>query len=242
MPTKIPEFNIPPAVLDPAWLPDTGLWPELEELRRTHVRLRAATSRASSEVAAARERKDEYARFRQEAIRDAYRVGAQPIGPDPERDEQLDRERRDAQERSLAATAAPIDFINEAVKTIAERRAEWLADLDRRDAEHRERVAEAQRGLAELKAQEGRTVRLRHWVDRTGGEAADLPATHIQYSGIPTPAPEDHAFGQIGAARNAWIEAEMRGGHAPAQGAPRSAEDIYYEMLKDIEAQEATSA
>lgn len=238
-----------PAVWDPEWIPpaDQHPWPELAEMRATHVRLRAAASQASDAIAAADRAVEALRDQRQATLKDSYRDGTEPEVAEDEYEFRRDAEdaAASARERASAVTEALVEFLDEATAVIAERRPEWLGDLDAIESERQSAVEAAKRALAEAEADLGTTRRLRHWVDRTGGVAATLLPEHIPYAAIPVPAPQPNTLSVINGKRDEYVETQMRKQltRPPMnQPSPEDKEALFDQMLSDIDRQERNEA
>jgi hypothetical protein len=191
-----------PALWDPGWIPPDELqpWPELAELRTTHLRLREASGRAADDVRRAEGALEAFRRERQEALVQSYRDGREPklSGADHARSRELEEAVSTARERSGAVLAATVEFLAEATATITERCPQWLDDLRADLAERRRAVQAAQRALDEARANVAANKRLIYWVDRTGRTAAQpghLP-DHISYAAL-TGNPDDALIEQV---------------------------------------------
>lgn len=235
-----PGGIIAPAVLDPEWIPPERVsdWPELHEMRATHARLRAASATAANEVAAVKAQLEALVAEREAALRSSYRDESEPDLPEQDRrKDELERELATAQERAGAATGALLDFINESIERIATRREGWLGDLGKIEAERQRAVDEARRALREAERKLGATGALRHWIDRTGGIATQLPMEHIAFGAINIGAPADEA-------RVRGSMREQLQTRTPANEPPAAVPDaldkeaLYDSMLADIERQE----
>jgi hypothetical protein len=234
------RWQTAPAVWDSAWIPpdDQHPWDELAELRETHVRLRAASTEAADAAGRADRALEALRRQRQEALVESYRVGVEPEVTEEQRarSRELAAEAAEAHERASAVMAATIEFLDEATATIATRREAWLGDLEGIEAERQADVQAARRALAEAEAKLGTTRRLRHWVDRTGGLAAQLAGEHIAYSAIPVPAPQPNTLNALNGDRDEWVDEQMREQlvRLPANQPPDK-EAMYDALLDDIE-------
>jgi hypothetical protein len=172
-----------PGVFKDGWLPDVNVFPELTAAREQHERIRAQSSAASSEVYNLKVQIEAAHKQREDAMREAYLAGE----PEPEPVETAALEREllaQAEERNRAASAALFQSVNSVIALVVEHREEWLELFARAEAGH---VVEAEAALAKYReavAKKGMFAKIEHWVDRTGGVAAELPAMHFPYADI----------------------------------------------------------
>jgi hypothetical protein len=244
------RWLLAPAVWSTNWIPedDQHPWPELAEMRATHVRLRAASAEATQEVSRIELELAELYAMRQEALKEGHRTGKEPKLPKRQRERrrELKAELEAAQEQAQAVMQATVEFLDEATATITSRREQWLGELAAIEAQDQAAVAEARRKLAEAEARLGRTARLQHWVDRTGGSAAVLVQDHMVYTDIPIAAPQDDALSALTPERDGWIGNHMRESFSVSPDAPAPAaqepedekEAMFDAALRDIERQE----
>jgi len=158
------------------WLPE-GLAPELDELRAEQLRLR-------SQIAAERDAlRALTARFTQEdaefaqALREAYRSGTADSPAKPPDDRRTPAEQRAAEsgaatERLWAAAEVLADCGDTVIETVREHETEWLGDLRSQLTGVQEKRREAERLLAEARAEEFRAHRLGAWIQATADDLA----------------------------------------------------------------------
>lgn len=208
-----------PAVFDPEWLPPVDLWPALSEQRAEVARLYAIRGEAWAAHGEVKARMDALGAERHAAMEESIRSGGDGVVTAHDAGiESLRVEVEAAEERAQVAVRLWHDAINDAVALVVESREAWLADLDDHDARVEMEIAELQRQLRDATARRGQTDRLRHWVDRTGGEAAEQPGMHIQYSAVPTAAPPAPGPGEDSSAHDEWI----RNHQAANYGGPKA--------------------
>jgi hypothetical protein len=171
-----------PGVFKDGWLPDVNVFPELTAAREQHERIRAQSSAASSEVYRLKVQFEAAQKQQADKLREAYLAGAPE--PEPADPTELERELAQAQERSSAASRAMFESVNRVIALVVEHREEWLDLFARAEAGHVVEAEAAQQKLREALAKKGKFNKIAHWVDRTGGAAAELPALHYPYADI----------------------------------------------------------
>jgi hypothetical protein len=97
---------------------------ELDDVVRTHERIRAQSSAASSEVYRLKVKIEAEQKQREDAMREAYLAGEPE--PEPVDTAKLERELAQAEERSRAASAAMFESVNRVIALVVEHREEWL--------------------------------------------------------------------------------------------------------------------
>ena len=167
------------------WLPE-GLWPELDELRHEHLRVR---HQVAGEVAALKALED---RFREEDR--CYERGLQQAQREDRLEAVEDRrtpsEKRRADQATIAERLwAGVIVLGETkdavIELFREREDDWLADLRAQLEPAREKRREAERLLEEAKAEEWHLHQLGQWVQIT----ADDGAFGAQPAPTPSPPP-----------------------------------------------------
>lgn len=159
-----------PALTNLDWLPEGAGWPELDDLAADHRRLLAQLSEVATERSALRERFEEEDRVHGEALSAAYRGGGDPdaipdVTPPDERRAALAAVER----RRRAAVDALDGFLSDAIGRLETEAVGWLGDLASRRESAAEQRREAERLLAEARAEEVRAARLEEWVTRNAG-------------------------------------------------------------------------
>jgi hypothetical protein len=190
-------------------------------MRATWIRLRTGSQAAAREVFKIEQELEALTDERRAALKDSYKTGTEPELPSQDkRRKQLETDLRAAKERARALMQATVEFLDETQARITARREQWLADLDAIEAERQATAERARQVLAEAEAELGKTARLRHWIDRTGGSAAQLVQDHFPYSQIAVGAPQD------GPAHDEWIRDHMRQQFSVPAGSAEPRADI----------------
>jgi hypothetical protein len=165
-PGTLNRYDVPKAVLAPDWLPPDTRWPELNELRETHVRLRESASAAARRASALERQFEEEDRLKDAALKAGFAAGAEPelpaITPDAERASLL----KEARTVAKAATGASLDHIDKVLQVFGHRYAEFTGDLDAEEHGLSEQIREAEARVAELRSRQGTFERTRNWIDR----------------------------------------------------------------------------
>jgi hypothetical protein len=167
LPGKLNRNDVPPAVLAFDWLPPDQRWPELNELRETHVRLRAASSAAAHAVSALERNFAAEDEAKDIALKAAFTAGTDPelpeITPDADRESQL----KEARTVARAASAASFDHIDKVLEVFGTRYGEFFADLNAEEHMLNEQIRQTRARLNELMARRsGTNQRTREWIDR----------------------------------------------------------------------------
>jgi hypothetical protein len=166
------------------WLPETdGRWPELDEVREEHLRVRAQVKGDADALTAL------IAKWRREdrqhalALEKAIRLRHDP--PDDTRTglDQRAAERDDLERSMWAGVRVLAEVVDRARALLVEHEAEWLVDVGRSRVEMEEAVREAERRLHEAKAKAWQGVRMGRWLKN---EVEGGP-----FSGQPAPVGED---------------------------------------------------
>ena len=157
-----------PALALPAWLPLGSEWPELEDLATAHRRLLARRAEVIGERAALPRRFEQEDKEHREAMAASFATDG------PATDERTPLEEREAatiaaDEQLRAANTALDTFVREAVTLIEAHVAGWIGDLATRREGSADKRREAERLLAEARAEEVGVARLSEWAKRNGG-------------------------------------------------------------------------
>ncbi len=170
------------------WLPE-GLWPELDELRSEHLRVRSQVAAELTALEALDQRFREEDKQHEHKLCQAHRDG-DPASVEDRRtpSEQREGEREAIEERLWAGVIVFAEIVDQVVALSREREDSWLADLRSQLGPAREKRAEAQRLLEEAKAEEWALHRRGQWVQITAddGPLGRQPA--------PTPEPPPKQF------------------------------------------------
>jgi hypothetical protein len=169
--------DVPAAVLAPDWMPPETRWPELNELRATHVRLRQSASEASRAVYALERRFEEEDESKAGALKAGFAAGTEPDLPEITSDAERERLLKDARAVSRAATGASFDHIEKVMNTFGNRSAEFASDLDADDHALAEELRSMEAKLAALRAQIGGNERTRSWMKRVKDVVEGIPAS-----------------------------------------------------------------
>lgn len=158
-----------PALGLPSWLPPDGAgWPELAELREQHQRLlvrQAKLYAARRELEAQFEQEDKGHRAAMAASFAADEPSDHELTPPAEREAALT-----ALNEQLRGASDVIDtFLRETVAVIEQRVTAWSGDLANRREGAAEQRREAERLLAEARAEEVGVARLEQWLLRNAG-------------------------------------------------------------------------
>ena len=188
--TRITGYADSPAVWQPEWLPDANAFPELTELRTTYLRIYAWWGETSARKHTLADQLEMAKREQQQAMTDAVVAGRKPKAGDTA---ELEKELVEATEATDACTRALAEHVNTCVEVVCEHRDEWLGKLHAAEAGFALRRQELRAALVAKLAEKGKFWRLFHWVDRTSGQAAELPGMHLAYSEIPAPMSADPA-------------------------------------------------
>ena len=156
----------------PNWLPE-GLWPEMDELRSEQLRVRnqIAAELAALDAVNARFRDEDRQHERQ--LRQAQRDGTPKAVEDRRTPpEQRQAERAEINERLWAGVIVLGEIVAAVIELVRESEDDWLADLRGQLEPAREKRREAERLLAEAKADEWQLHRLGQWVQITSEDGA----------------------------------------------------------------------
>jgi hypothetical protein len=188
-PGKLNRNDVPPSVLAADWLPPDERWPELNELRDTHVRLRQQARSASMAVYALQQSFEAEDRAKDEALKAGFAAGVEPDLPEITTDADRASQLKDAKAISKAASAASLDHIDKVLDVFGTRYPEFLGDLDAEDRELNLEISEARARLAELEARKANTnERTRQWIERIRSAREDgLPVQMIVMKWAETP-------------------------------------------------------
>jgi hypothetical protein len=166
-PGKLNRNDVPPSVLSADWLPPDERWPELNDLRDTHVRLRQQARSASTAVYTLQREFEAEDKAKDEALKAGFAAGVEPDLPEITSDADRESQLKDAKAISKAASAASLDHIDKVLEVFGTRYPEFLGDLDAEDRELNLEIAEARARLAELEARNANTnERTRQWIER----------------------------------------------------------------------------
>jgi hypothetical protein len=175
-----------PALRREDWLPDAGEspWPEMDELRETHIRLlqeRAETAQSVFDLRRNYEQEDEAAQqARVAGYLNDESAELPAVTPDDEREEALS----DAIAEAEAASDAFAELCARALVMLAEKQGEWFGDLDAHRAGAIAEKEEALKAAAGADARAREFDRLRAWLARAGGGNSGL---HVAWGHIDTP-------------------------------------------------------
>jgi hypothetical protein len=154
------------------WLPE-GMWPALDELRTEQLRLRAQVAADLSAL------NDLATRFRvedlehQERLRQAYRGGIPGAVEDTRTpSDQRAAGRAAAEEHVWAGAHVLAEHAERIIASVRDHEDDWLADLRSRLGVAVEKRREAERLLAEARAEEFRVHRMGQWVQATADDEA----------------------------------------------------------------------
>ncbi len=165
-PGTLNRHDVPKAVLASDWMPPDTRWPELNELRETHVRLREAASAAAQRAEGLAFQFKEEDRLKDEALKAGFAAGAEPelpeITPDGERESLL----KEARTVAKAATGASLDHIDKVLQVFGHRHGEFTGDLNAEEHGLAEEIRAAETRVAELRSRQGTFERTRNWIDR----------------------------------------------------------------------------
>lgn len=188
-----------PALASPTWLPLGTEWPELEDLAVAHRRLLARRGEVASLSAALPHQ------FEQEDKDHRDAMAASFAAEGPATDERTPPEERkaalaEADEQLRAANDALDRFVREAVALIEAHVDGWIGDLATRRDGAAEKRREAERLLAEARADEVGVAQLEEWAKRNAGvheraSRRNIPAMRFvtwdsQQAFTPPPEPE----------------------------------------------------
>jgi hypothetical protein len=164
------------------WLPE-GLWPELDELRAEQLRLRdqvAADLDALHDLLTKFRLED---REHQERLLQAHRDG-RPTSAEDRRTPAGHRAaaRTTIEERLWAGALVFAEHAEHVIDSVREHEDEWLVDLRSQLTGAEEKRREAERLLAEARAEEFHVQRLGQWVQATADDEAfgRQPAPTVQ--------------------------------------------------------------
>jgi hypothetical protein len=194
---RIEGVESAPAVWTERWLPDVDVFPELTQLREDHDRMQAQWKAEGAKVYEIKDRIEKDKEHRESALRDAYLAGESDPKVEDE-SEKLKVELEQAQERARAAGKAFVEHINVCITTIAEKRPEWLEQIESKEADIAAEAAGLEAQLREVQSQKGSFYTLYYWIDRTGGEAVETPAAHFPFADIPKPPANEQERERIG--------------------------------------------
>lgn len=188
-----------PALLRGDYFPEEGEtpWAELDELRRTHVRLlaeRASAGQALFDLQVRFEREDA---GRREALATGLREGTSPELPPRTPEEERASALREALELAEASWEALGDFLAEAVETVVARMGAWESDLAEIDVEAEREREELRRRLAEIDVEARRYDRLRSWLSRAGQGADGFGVAWGHTSEPPASEPIGEALARV---------------------------------------------
>lgn len=178
------------ALASEEWLPEGTGWDDLDEIRKTHLRLLQNRLKVVGESAAIRERHDEEDKQRADAIEAAYREGVEPDVPEPTPPEERQAEVEAAEEKARAASRALDDFLRETEQEITDRCDDWLADMDEKDRAAQAKLDEAKRVAAQALADVQSRRKLRMWLHREAGRHPtfkDSAARHYPWGEMADP-------------------------------------------------------
>jgi hypothetical protein len=149
------------------WLPQ-GLWPELDEIRAEHLRVREQVAAEQTALKAIDARFREEDRQHHLRLRQAHRQG-RPGSVEDRRTPSEERraERAQIEERLEAGIMVFAEVTTAVITLVRGREGDWLADLRRRLEPAQEKRREAERLLAEAKMEEWQLHQLGQWVQRT---------------------------------------------------------------------------
>jgi hypothetical protein len=210
------------------WLPE-GLWRELDQLRAEQLRVR-------DQVAAELDGLEDLgARFREEdkqhdrELRQAQRDGSPEAVEDRRTPpEERQAERAAIEERLWAGVMVIGEIADAVIELVREREDDWLAELRMRLEPAREKRREAERLLAEAKAEEWRIHELGQWLQITSEDGAfgRQPAPDFE------PPPERFSADMMQASLEVpWHRERPWKGELPKS--PRSWQDISAESAGD---------
>lgn len=197
-----------PAVALPGWLPAASGWDELDALAAEHRQLLSRREEVGSQRFALLRRFEAEDEAHREAMTAAFRENTSAelpeVTPITERNALLAA----ANEQLRAANDALDGLAAEAIERIEAGAPEWLGDLANRREGAAEQRREAERILAEARAEEVAVARLEEWLRRNAGlhrRAAfrSIPAmryaawTEVESSFTPAPEPEDDGMGGL---------------------------------------------
>ncbi len=154
------------------WLPE-GLWPELDELRAEQLRVRNQIAAELAALDAVNTRFRDEDRQHERQLRQAQRDGTPWVGqgrPHPARATASGTRR--SEERLWAGVMVFGEVADAVIELVREREDEWLADLRGRLEPAQEKRREAERLLAEAKADEWQLHQLGQWVQITSEDGA----------------------------------------------------------------------
>jgi hypothetical protein len=158
-----------------AWIPE-GLWPELDELRPEHLRLRGQVADQLEALDALAKKHSAEDAAHSARLRQAHRDGTLGGVKDPRTPSEERAAEREAIQTVLEAGIEVLaEFADRVVRTIRDHEEQFLGDLRGKAAAAQDKRREAQRLAAEATAEEFRVWRLGQWVLATS---------------------EDHAFGR----------------------------------------------
>jgi hypothetical protein len=162
-------------------VPERTPWPELEEASATHRRLEAELREAYKDEQAAHATKRAAVDADRRALAEAYK--AEGKEPDAKAVERAERDLSAVIRRREALELAVREQEEEIRQLVAERSAEWLADLERRQEEKRDGTRELFEQLAAELDQIGQLTRLAGFVRnpdaRKLGAAWDPPVPEL---------------------------------------------------------------
>lgn len=170
------------------WLPE-GLWPELDELRGEQLRMRAQVA-VELDALEALDRKHRLEdREHQQRLRQAHRDGDPSSAEDPRTPAgQRAAERAAIEERVSAGLHVFAEHAERVIDCVREHEDEWLADLRSQLTVAEGQRREAERLVAEAKADEFHVQRLGMWVQVTADDEA------LGRQPAPTRQPVPHQF------------------------------------------------
>src|SRR5262245_59657235 len=127
---KIDRNIPPPAVLDERWIPEESGWPELDEFRAEHVRLRQASAAAATARRELEEQFEAEDKDRHTAYREAVASGTEPKLPRSTNQQKREDALRDASAQAKAAYAALCDQVDQVLAFMSANGFELLERLD----------------------------------------------------------------------------------------------------------------
>lgn len=159
-----------PALALASWLPPDGAgWPELADLGEQHRRLLARRAEVYAERTTLNDRFEAEDKARHAAQTAAYLTDEPSELPDVTPPEERTATHKALSDRTRALNSALDEFLRETVAVIEARVGDWTGDLANRREAAAEQRREAERLLAEARAEEVATARVEQWLLRNAG-------------------------------------------------------------------------
>jgi hypothetical protein len=155
-----------------AWIPE-GLWPELDELRPEHLRLRGQVADQLEALDALAKKYSAEDAAHSERLRQAHRDGTLAAVRDPRTPPEKRAAEREAIQTVLEAGIEVLaEFADRVVQTIRDHEEQFLGDLRGHAAAAQDKRRQAQKLAAEAHAEEYRAWKLAQWVLATSDDQA----------------------------------------------------------------------